>query len=195
MYSKVILSIAILAIFISSCQQTKEPTPPMVDGDITDFQQLGVEPIELMQGSNLYLYQNDHFVWLGFDYPEESFGTMDLKLITPTLSDTLNMHISAQIGEWYLSEGSPRPDNPESDLWWNHQGWYANEVWPNGTDRSSENPQPKFKNAKAREIQISKERFGRGKWMMQAEIRAIRTGSGFTGTSFPKNGWYELTVF
>lgn len=184
-----------LIVLLVSCQQSEKPAPPLVDGSIEDFKRLNVKPIVLNEGVNFYLYQNDHYVWIAYDYPEGSYGTADLKLLTPQLSDTINLHISAQLGEWFLTEGYPRPDNPQSDLWWNHNGWYANEIWPNGTDRSGEEPQPDFKNAKAREIQISKERFGKGEWQFQIEIRAIQTSEGFTSITFPESGLYQLEVY
>ncbi|WP_421765041.1 hypothetical protein [Ekhidna sp.] len=184
-----------LIALLVSCQQHENPAPPLVDGSIEDFRSLNVPPIELMSETNLYFYQDKHYVWIAFDYPDGSYGTADLKLLSPKLSDTINLHVSAQLGEWYLTEGSPRPDNPQSDLWWNHSGWYANEVWPNGTDNSGEEPQPNFKNAKAREIQISKERFGKGEWKLQIEIRAIQTSEGFTSITFPENDFHQLEVF
>ncbi|MEP0985655.1 hypothetical protein [Ekhidna sp.] len=185
----------IFLIALLSCQQAENPAPPLVDGSIEDFRRLNVSPIELMSETNLYFYQDKHYVWIAFDYPDGSYGTADIKLLSPKLSDTINLHVSAQLGEWYLTEDSPRPDNPQSDLWWNHSGWYANEVWPNGTDNSGEEPQPNFKNAKAREIQISKERFGKGEWKIQIEIRAIQTSEGFTSITFPENDFHQLEVF
>ncbi|MEO9485113.1 MAG: hypothetical protein ABJG47_16755 [Ekhidna sp.] len=195
MHFKSIISAVVLAMALFSCQQSKKPKPPMVDGNIADFLRLGVEPINLMDGVNLYFYQDEYFVWLAYDYPENSFGTMDLKLLTPNLADTLNIHVSAQLGEWYLKEGAPRPDNPLSELWWNHTGWYANEVWSNGIDRSNENARPKFKNGKAREIQLEKDRFGKGEWIMKAEIRAIQTPNGFASVTFPEEGMHTLNVY
>ena len=48
----------------------------------------------------------------------------------------------------------------------------------NGLDRSSTEPRIKFKNAKARELQLSKERFGKGDWKFSIEIRAIKGRDG-----------------
>ncbi len=187
--------IACIAVTIFSCQQSKTPTPPLVDGNLEDFQGLGVEPIILSEEVSLYFYQNDHYVWVAYDYPEGSYGTLDMKVLCPNLADTLNLHISAQLGEWFLKEGAPQPDNALSELWWNHDGWYANEVWMNGLDRSEEEVSPNWRNAKAREIQISKERFGRGEWKLQLNIRAIQTPDGFTGITFPVEGMHTLNVF
>ncbi|MEP1033039.1 hypothetical protein [Ekhidna sp.] len=189
------LLIIIIALAICSCQQPKEATPPLVDGNIDDFLQLGIEPIALAEGTKLYFYQNDHYVWIAYDYPEGSYGTLDLKLLTPNLTDTINLHVSAQLGEWLLKEGAPKPDNSVSELWWNHEGWYANEVWMNGLDRSEDEVNPNWRNGKAREIQISKVRFGKGEWKLQLNIRAIQTPDGFTGITFPEEGMHLLNAF
>ena len=181
--------------FVFSCQPNNDPKPPLVDGSIDDFKALGVEPITIGYGVNLYLYQDQHYVWVAYDYPESSFGTIDLQLVAPALEDTINLHVSAQIGEWMVEEGTPRPENPESGLWWNHKGWYANEVWINGMDTTGGKTNYRFKNAPAREIQLSKERFGRGTWNFKMNIRAIRTPGGFSSSTFPKDDtFYSLTI-
>lgn len=194
------LIIAVLAIATLACQQPKNvETPPLVDGNIDDIKLLA-EPINLLEGTDLYFYQNDHYVWIAYDYPEGSYGTLDLKLLAPNLTDTLNIHISAQLGEWYLKAGAPKPENSTSELWWNHEGWYANEVWMNGLNREEnekgeEDVTPNWRNAEAREIQISKERFGRGEWNLQLNIRAIQSTDEFTSITFPDEGMYTLTIF
>jgi len=187
----------VLIILLSCTQNTiSEPVPPLVDGSIKEYSALGVEPISLMDDVNLYIYQNQHYVWIAFDYPENSFGTMDLKMVTPNVADTINLHVSAQLGEWFTKKGSPKPETSTSELWWNMNGWYANEVWVNGMDRSGETPQYNFKNASAREMQISKARFGKGIWNFKLDIRAIKLPDGTMGsTSFPKNdNFHSLKV-
>ena len=163
--------------------------PPLVDGDCQEYAGLGVESINLTEGVDLFLFQDSHYVWLCYTYPPNSFGTMDLVLETDTLPASLNLHVSAQIGEWPADQKDEAPQDPESDKWWNARGWMANPVWINGMDTSGDKPRYRFKNAPAREVQLSKERFGRGDWRFSLNIRAIRGPDGmFQEVNFPQDG-------
>lgn len=160
--------------------------PPLIDGSIDDYKALGVTPIAIAENVNLYTYQNGHYFWLAFDYPEGSFGTLDLKLLSPSLQDTINLHVSAQLGEWMLLSDYPKPENMNSDLWWNAKGWTANTVWINGLDQTGEQTRFRFKNANAREIQLSKARFGRGNWKLKLLIRSLKNVDGdFFDVNYP----------
>ncbi|MEZ4972911.1 MAG: hypothetical protein R2820_06350 [Cyclobacteriaceae bacterium] len=187
---KPITLLILFIFFITGCDTKKQtvstPPTPLIDGSVDDYKALGVEPINIADDVNLYVYQNGHYVWLAYDYPEGSFGTMDLKLLSPSFQDTINLHVSAQLGEWMLTPDSPRPDNANSDLWWNATGWTANTVWINGMDRSGEQPRFRFKNANARELQLSKDRFGRGEWKLKLMIRPLKGSDGeFFDTTYP----------
>jgi len=192
---KIIATISFLAICIMSCAPP-EKAPPLVDGDINEYAALGVTPIQLADSVDLYLYQDDYYVWIGFDYPTGSYGTMDMKLKTEATPEMLNLHVSGQIGEWVASQPETAPANPESEMWWNNRGWIANPVWINGMDTTGPNPRYRFKNASARELQLSKDRFGRGKWELLLDIRAIRQKDGSFGSlRFPKDsGVFEFDV-
>ena len=160
----------------------------MVDGNIQDFINLAITPEVIGEGVNLYTYQDKHYVWFAYDYPNDSYGTLDLKIISPNEPDTVNLHVSAQLGEWYLNEGSPKPENSTSELWWNHKGWTANEVWMNGMDQSDVTPRPNFKSGAAREIQLSKKRFGRGEWKINMNIRMLKGADGeMFSVDYPSN--------
>lgn len=181
----------LIAFLISSCQSDSgtNEAPPLVDGSIEDFKALGVIPTNLGPGVDLYFYQDKHYVWIAYDYPDGSWGTLDLKLKTEELDGPLNLHVSAQVGEWPLDNPELAPKNPESNYWWNTNGWTANAVWTNGMDRSGDVPRYRFKNAKARELQLSKKRFGRGEWKLTMEIRAIAQANGERSTiTFPQDG-------
>lgn len=183
-------------LLVSSCQSTSDRPliTPMVDGQIEEYIELGVQPIDLGDHVQLYLYQNDYYVWIAYAYPEGSYGILDMEMVTPKVQDTLNIHVSAQLGEWFIKEGAARPQNPESDLWWNHKGWYSNEVWPNGSDKSGDRVRPKFKNALAREVQLSKDRFGYGNWHFNLNLGSIRLPDGTsTRIRYPgENVFYTL---
>ena len=150
----------------------------MVDGRIDEYLELDVEPIEISPEVNLFIYQNEHYVWLAYDYTVGSYGTIDLSLEAPNLPEALNLHVSGQMGEWPVSRPDEAPDNPESEKWWNYKGWTANPIWINGMDRSGTEARYRFQNTPAREIQLSKERFGKGEWRFSMEIRSIRTEEG-----------------
>lgn len=180
-----------LIIVCFSCAQTEQTSlpPPMIDGTIEDFERLGVKPIQLEENVRLFFYQDRHYVWIAYDYLEGSYATLDLRLVSEALPDTINLHLSGQLGEWMVTEGAPRPDSPQSDLWWNMKGWYANEVWPNGMDGTNEKPRYNFKLSKAREMQLSKERFGTGDWYLHFAMGSILKDDGsYTRVTFPGDG-------
>ncbi len=186
-----------------SCRNEKtEPqeavtiAPPIVDGVANEYEALGAERIPLNNDVILYIYQDDHYVWLSYTYPEGSYGTCDLTLDTSELTEPINLHVSAQLGEWPANDPEAAPQNPESELWWDTGGWTANPVWINGMDKSGETPRYRFKNGEARELQLSKEHFGRGTWQLTFEIRAVRNSEGeMYSIIFPEDQKpYELIV-
>ena len=169
--------------------------PPMVDGDCAEYSALHAQNIGISKEVGLHIFQDKYFVWFCYTYPDGSFGTADLKMKTKTIPNGLNLHVSAQLGEWPMDKPELAPKNPESEMWWNHNGWTANPVWINGMDRSGAQARYRFKNAKAREIQISKRRFGIGEWLFSLEIRSIKGSDGKTfDLTFPTVGEYKLKV-
>lgn len=147
---------------------------PMVDGKNLEYATLNVTPISLEENVNLYIFQNDHYVWISYDYPEGSYGTLDMKIQTDKIPSLLNLHVSSQLGEWKIGNDDDIPSNPNSDLWWDIHGWTANNLWVNGIDTTSyDTPEFKIKNTEMREVQLSKERFGTGEWKFKLKINAI----------------------
>lgn len=190
-----LIVLALILIWTAAgCLAAQEP--PLVDGDCSEYPGLGATRVSMSADVELYIYQDRYYVWLCYTYPEGSFGTADLKLKTQTLPSALNLHISAQLGEWPADKPELSPKDPESDLWWNVKGWTANTVWINGMDRSGAKPRYRFKNARAREIQLGKRRFGRGDWSFSLEIHSIKAADGkLYNVTFPKaGGSYTLKV-
>jgi len=177
---------SLIAVFIGLISHAQTAAPPLVDGKCQEYEGLSAQVIELDHGVKLHFYQNQHYVWICYCYQEGSYGTLDLQVEAPGLDEPLNLHVSAQLGEWPVNKPEEQPQDPLSDKWWNHVGWTANEIWPNGIDRSGERAQPQFKNAKARELQLSKARFGRGEWKLKFNIRALRTTNGMANLNFPE---------
>jgi hypothetical protein len=175
---------------ISSAQ-----APPLVDGNCSEYPQLKATRLIVSKDVDLHIYQDRHFVWLCYTYPEGSFATADLKLTSRSFPSGINLHASAQLGEWPVDKPELAPKDAQSDMWWNHVGWTANPVWINGMDRSGTAPRYRFKNAKAREFQLSKQRFGRGAWTFSIEIRSVKGADGNNyNVTFPTTGSYALKV-
>lgn len=188
---RVLFIAAILMFLFVPCSSAQQP--PLVDGDCGEYEKLESRRLDASKDVPLRIYQDKHFVWLCYEYPDGSFATADLKLFTRDFPSGINLHVSAQLGEWPVDKPDLAPKSAESDLWWNHKGWTANTVWINGMDRSGETPRYKFKNAKAREIQLSKSRFGRGLWKFTIEIRRIKGADGnLYDVTFPSKAQYEM---
>ena len=146
----------------------------------------------------MYIHQDEHYVWLAFDYPAGSYGILDMELVSSKQANPLNLHISAQLGEWLVSDTINRPKTPESDLWWQTSGWTANALWFNGnTADPNGNAEPKFKASPARELQLSKARFGRGLWQFSIRLNGLIDTTGvFYSVRFPEGNerYYHVDV-
>ena len=193
---KIVMIIVTLVSCDSKENKSESIAAPLVDGKYNDYIALNIQPLKIHDLVDLYIYQNDHYVWLCFTLPEGSYGILDMHIQTPAVKDSLNLHVSGQIGEWYLNDPSTIPENPESDKWWNMDGWNANFVWPNGMDRLENDFRYRFKLSEARELQLSKDRFGRGEWQLKMKIGSIRKPDGsFTSFYFPDDkSFYSLNV-
>lgn len=177
----------IALLVLSSCKQSIQKPPPLIDGQCNEYEALNAETFALAHGVKLHIYQNEHYVWLSYCYPEGSFGILDMELETARLDGPLNLHVSAQLGEWPLNKPELKPKNSTSDKWWNHQGWTANAIWLNGLNRTEERTSPNWKVPPARELQLSKQRFGRGEWKIKMNIGSIRTAEGtIENITFPE---------
>lgn len=190
-------SVTFVAALLYSAKALSQIAPPLVDGSCTEYRLLKSDSVKIDDRVTLYYYQDSYFVWFCYTYPMGSFGTMDLKLTTQNHPAPINLHVSAQLGEWLVGDTEAIPQDAQSDKWWNISGWTANTVWINGMDRSGETPRFKFKNAPARELQLSKERFGKGEWNFSMDIRSIKNSDeSFYNISFPASGVpYKLSVY
>ncbi|NER16562.1 hypothetical protein [Spongiivirga citrea] len=188
-----VLVISILAGCNSKHNQNESLPAPLVDGKYDDYIALGIEPITISEGVDLYTYQNEHYVWICYTMPEGSYGTLDMHIETEKVGDSLNLHVSGQNGEWYLNAPGTAPDSPESDRWWNMNGWNSNVVWPNGMDRNGEDFRYRFKLTRARELQLSKARFGKGNWNLKMKIGSIKRKDGsYDKFEFPNDGSFFI---
>lgn len=184
-----LISCALLTLIFLGCSNSKNKGHPMVDGKKLEYKKLGIEPILIAENVHLYLFQNESYVWISYDFPKGSFGTLDMILESPKLESPINIHVSAQLGEWPINDPKKQPSSPTSNLWWDIKGWTANTLWVNGIDTISYNtPELKFKNGEIRELQLSKDRFGKGEWKLKLKINAIKDIDGdFFNFEYPND--------
>lgn len=165
---------------------------------VTNTRRLAQAKYEVSDDITLYLFQDRDYVWLCYTLPENSFGMADLTLAAPALKQRMNLHVSAQLGEWPADEPSAAPAGPDSPQWWNQRGWSGTTVPFNGAKATLDAAaKPRvdynFRMTRARELQLSKQRFGRGEWRWHIDIRNIADGKGGQKSlRFPKQGEQNL---
>ncbi len=64
----------IAAVILFTLSSVSGQEPPLVDGDCSDYVRLNIKPISVSNEVSLYIYQDKHFVWMCYTYPEGSFG-------------------------------------------------------------------------------------------------------------------------
>ena len=177
-----------LALLFTPAAALAAPAPPLVDGDCTDYKLPGARSIAIAPGIELQVAEDAHFVWFCYTYPTGSMAQLDMTLKTPRLGQALNLHVSAQLGEWPAGRADLAPAHPDSDLWWNTQGWTANTLHINGMDTSGPAPRYRWKHTPGRELQLSKQRFGSGRWEFALAIYQIKQGDAMRTVNFPADG-------
>lgn len=173
------------------------PTVPLLDGQCGEYDALDAREVEMSEQITLQVFQDASYVWLCYALPDDSYGTLDLTLRTTTLESPVNLHVSAQLGEWPANDPDLAPQTADSDLWWQVDGWWSNAVSFNGTDDAQDPPGLNFRPSAGRELQLSKARFGKGMWNARFEIRAIRLPDGTrTSLTYPadRESWLEINV-
>ena len=177
-----------LALPFAAAAALAAPAPPLVDGDCTDYKLPGARSTAIAPGIELHVAEDDHFVWFCYTFPAGSMAQLDMTLKTPRLAQALNLHVSAQLGEWPAGRADLAPASPDSDMWWNTQGWTANTLRVNGMDTSGPAPRYRWKHTPGRELQLSKQRFGSGRWEFALAIHQIRHGAALRTVNFPADG-------
>ncbi|TFW20170.1 hypothetical protein E4L96_10635 [Massilia arenosa] len=189
-------SLLLAPLFVATHAGAASLPAPMVDGDCAEFRPLGARMIALSPQVQLFVYEDEHYVWMCYTLPPGSMGQLDMVLATPALPAALNLHVSAQLGEWPAGRPELVPKNAESDAWWQVQGWTANTLHVNGMDTSGQQPRYRWKETPGRELQLSKARFGHGTWTVSMTIYGIGDGHGRRADlHFPAQGSvYSLPV-
>ncbi len=144
---------------------SRPPASPMLDGRCDDQAVLAREKYEVVEGIDIYWSQDEDYVWICHTIPPGARSWLDLYLEAPGIEEPINLHVSAQLGEWPADEEGP--DGPRSDEWWQVHGWTATTARFNGYQGEGENRRVHFLPSEGREMQLSKEHFGIGEWKMQ----------------------------
>ena len=172
------LLLLVFPLFLSSQAGAAQKPVPMVNGDCSEYPELSAKRIDVGHGIELHIYDNEHYVWLCYTYPKGSVGVLDMKLKTARLAHPLNIHVSAQLGEWPADRDDLAPKTADSDIWWNQNGWYGTFSY-------------RSRDGTAREIQLAKKRFGNGDWQMALTIYGIVDQGGTRQDyKFPADGSY-----
>lgn len=135
---------------------------PLADGKCNEYTDLDAVQSETAHEQIIFfIHQNKDYVWLCHTVPTEGSPTWDDLIIrSPAFPNGLNLHASAQLGQWPSDQPEAKPSGPKSELWWNVEGWWATISHANYNEFRGE----------GREFQISKEHFGRGDWFVEAHI-------------------------
>jgi len=146
----------------------------LLDGRCDEYRHIGAEVVAEGGDISVFLFQDAYYVWLCYALPDESYGTLDLVVDSPELVNPVNLHVSAQLGEWRADRPDEAPQNAESDQWWKVRGWWSNAVSWNGVRETDQGPRANFRASAGRELQMSKTRFGRGTWRLRFSIGSVR---------------------
>lgn len=198
MIARALAIAAMLTAGAVSASETRRPAYPLLDGACDEYPSLAQATYKISDDLTLYLFQDRDYVWLCYTLPENSFGMADLVVAAPALTQPLNLHVSAQLGEWPADKPNAAPASADSPQWWNHRGWSGTTVPFNGAKAALDDAgKPKvdynFRMTRARELQLSKQRFGRGGWRWHIDIRNVADGKGGqVSFRFPKQGEQNL---
>jgi hypothetical protein len=190
-----LIACALSALAASACGSTHSPSrptvqspPPLLDGRCDEYAALAAERHRVTSTVDLFVLQDRDYVWLCYTLPPDTFGALDMVLAAPALAEPLNLHVSAQLGEW--PAGQPAPADASSSTWWNQRGWSAFPVPFNGTKPDGS---IKFRPTPGRELQLGKARFGRGRWTLRMQIYGVDAGGG--DAHFPTTGDHMIEVW
>ena len=87
------------------------------------------------------------------------------------------------------------PKDGASPIWGKVEGWWANVVPFGGLITTPEGRQVNYKAIPGREMQLSKQRFGRGEWKLVATISDVAVPAGERiSVRWPVSGHFTLKV-
>ena len=167
---------------------------PMLDGRCDDHFEIA-RTWAVDGGVTAYLRQTADHVWLCFALPPDSHGTTDLRIEAPALPAALNIHASAQLGEWAADDPGAAPKDGASPIWGKADGWWANVVPFGGLITTPDGRRASYKAIPGREMQLSKRRFGSGEWKLVATISDVAgPGEERISVRWPASSHFALKV-
>ena len=172
------LAAAACAMLVAGTASSQETAQPFFDGLCDEYAAMGVPAHSLGAGVELYVHGGPETVWLCYTLPPDSYGTLDLYISTPALADPLNLHVSAQLGEWRAGHRDEGPHGASSPLWWKIDGWYSNAASFNGSVDTDDGRRPNFLASAGRELALQRSRFGSGEWRLRFQIGAVQLPDG-----------------
>ena len=116
-----LLSLLLAAFAVGAAERGGTPGYPLLDGDCGEYAALAQAKHRVSDDVALYVFQDHDYVWFCYTLPANSFGMADLTVAAPALKKPLNLHVSAQLGEWPADEPDAAPASPDSPQWWNHR--------------------------------------------------------------------------
>ncbi len=165
-------------------QVTIQQGYPLFDGRCDEYADLSAQSTELPHDVTLWTFQDAAYVWLCLALPEESMGTIDLRIEAPGLEDAVNLHVSAQLGEWRADFPDEAPQDAASPIWGTTHGWFANAATTAYRQDEEGELQRTWAYSEGREVQLDKDRFGRGSWKLHLQLEMIRDDEGQFQTVF-----------
>lgn len=167
--------IALLGACLPVCAlaETTAPAPPMVDGDCGEYAALGAQRHVVDADVALSIHQDRHCIRVCCTLPEHSFGMLDMRVESDALAKPLNLHVSAQLGEWPADDPEAAPRSASSDVRWRTRldGQLAAVSWAGHLGCIA---RPAFVHARGREVQLARSRFGSGPVRLVLDIARIR---------------------
>ncbi|MCB1552824.1 MAG: hypothetical protein KDJ14_03365 [Xanthomonadales bacterium] len=146
---------------------------PLLDGDCGDHRDAGVVPRILAQSVELYVHEYAGQLWLCATLAPGDLGTVDVQLVTPRYPRGINLHVSAQLGEWPLDRPDDAPTGANDARWWNHRGWSGSTLRFHGMEDVDGQRRPRLLPGRARELQIDVARFGAGTWNLLLRFQQL----------------------
>ena len=168
---------------------------PMLDGRCDDHVEIA-QTMAVDAGATVYIRQTKDHVWLCFGVPEGSYATLDLRIEAPRLAAPLNLHASAQLGEWAADDPDAAPKDGSSPAWWRGMdGWWGSVTPFNGMTTAPDGRRVNFRTVRGRELQLSKRRFGLGEWKLAATLSDVAgPGGEQISVRWPSSDPYRLKV-
>ncbi len=151
----------------ASFSQKINPSTPLMNDNCNEYTAMGAKIHSLKKDVRLFEFQNKDYVWFCLGMETKGMMILDMYIDAPALGEAQILHISARIGQW--TDGK-RDEGPQGvDRWWHVDGWWANAAGYNGF-KDEERTKLNFYRSTGKEMQLSKNHFGRGEWNLNFKI-------------------------